>query len=239
MLSCPHCGGDVDANATRCTYCSVMLAVRACPRCTSRVFHGHKHCPHCGAATDMVRGTQDSPRICPRCARGLAVRMIEDLALDECPGCIGVFLDKIAIERLLADRQQARAESVVGVYRGTPRAPDSAGKPGGKLYVKCPECSTIMNRKLFARGAAVIVDVCRGHGTWFDAGELPAVVDFVMNGGLEAAEKKEIADQREAARRMMNDAHAAQARSSGMMAPVQSRGDSGAALVDFLFSLWR
>lgn len=216
-----------------------MLAVRACPRCTARVFHGHKHCPHCGAATDMVRGTVDSPRICPRCVRGLEVRMIEDIALDECPGCVGVFLDRIAIERLLADRQQARAESVVGVYKGTQRKPDTSGKPNSKLYIKCPECSTIMNRKLFARGASVIVDVCRGHGTWFDVGELPAVVEFVMNGGLEAAEKKEIAEQKEQARRMMNDAHTAQARSTGLNAPVQSRGEHGMALVDFLFSLWK
>lgn len=242
MLSCPHCGGDVAADASHCTYCSVMLLARACPRCTSRVFVGHKHCPNCGAATDAVRGTVDSPRMCPRCVRGLAVRMVEDIALDECPGCIGVFLDKVAIERLMRDRHQARAESVVGIYRGTPRKPDATGKPGGKLYIKCPECSTIMNRKLFARGAAVIVDVCRGHGTWFDAGELPAVVDFVMNGGLEAAEKKEIAEQREAARRLMSEAQSAHAHSAAVYAAPAGGGhhhQSGTALVDLLFSLWK
>jgi Zn-finger nucleic acid-binding protein len=180
----------------------------------------------------------ESPRTCPRCVAALAVRMIGDVAVDECPGCIGVFIDRVAIERLLGDRQQARAESVVGVYRATPRKPDTTGR-GGKLYIKCPECSTIMNRKLFARGSSVVVDVCRGHGTWFDPGELPVVVDFVMNGGLEAAEKKEIADQREAARRMQQEAYAAQLRGGGMMHHTPSRRDSGTALVDLLFSLWK
>jgi Zn-finger nucleic acid-binding protein len=238
MLSCPHCGGNVAADSAKCQFCACMLLVRACPRCTARVFHGHKHCPHCGSATDIVRGTKDSPRTCPRCTTALAVRMIDDVAVDECPSCIGVFIDRVAIERLLGDRQQARAESVVGTYRATPRKPDTS-KPGGKLYIKCPECSTIMNRKLFARGAAVVVDVCRGHGTWFDAGELPVVVDFVMNGGLEAAEKKEIADQREAARRMQQEAYSAQLRGSAWQSGVNTRADSGTAFVDLLFSIWK
>jgi Zn-finger nucleic acid-binding protein len=238
MLTCPHCGGAAVPDAAKCQFCANVLLLRGCPRCTARVFHGHKHCPHCGCATDAVRGTVESPRTCPRCVAALAVRMIGDVAVDECPGCIGVFIDRVAIERLLGDRQQARAESVVGVYRATPRKPDTTGR-GGKLYIKCPECSTIMNRKLFARGSSVVVDVCRGHGTWFDPGELPVVVDFVMNGGLEAAEKKEIADQREAARRMQQEAYAAQLRGGGMMHHTPSRRDSGTALVDLLFSLWK
>ena len=70
-------------------------------------------------------------------------------------------------------------------------------KPGERMYVKCPSCATMMNRKLFAAGAGVIVDVCRAHGTFFDAGELPQIIDFVMKGGLEAAQKKEIERERQ------------------------------------------
>ena len=30
-----------------------------------------------------------------------------------------------------------------------------------------------MNRKLFAVGSGVVVDVCRAHGTFFDVGSFP------------------------------------------------------------------
>jgi Zn-finger nucleic acid-binding protein len=202
------------------------------------VFHGHKHCPHCGVNTAAADVTGTSDRACPRCQVGLGVRAIGDVALSECPQCHGVFIDKAAIECILGDRQQARAESVVGLYRGTPRRADS-GKPGGKLYIKCPQCGNVMNRKLFARGAGVIVDVCRGHGTWFDPGELPAVVEFVMNGGLEQAEKKEIAEQREAAQRAKAEARAMQQSASMMHHAPYTKHDTGAALIDLLFSIWR
>ena len=245
MLSCPRCGGAAAATSTRCEFCHAPLLVKACPRCLARVFHGHKHCPHCGAATDDAAAQRTGERNCPRCKVALAVRAIEDVELDECPSCVGVFIDAKAIERMLADRQQARAEAVVGVYRSTPRYHDTPGAPNRKLYINCPQCGTIMNRKQFARGSNVIVDVCKGHGTWFDAGELPVVVEFVRNGGLERAERAEIEKMKEDARRAKRDAQAEQARAS-MTTAAPARGDRGAglldaggALVDLFFSIWR
>jgi hypothetical protein len=37
----------------------------------------------------------------------------------------------------------------------------------------------------FGKRSGVVVDACRDHGTWFDAGELAAVLDFVRAGGIE------------------------------------------------------
>jgi Zn-finger nucleic acid-binding protein len=48
-----------------------------------------------------------------------------------------------------------------------------------------------MNRINFARCSGVIVDVCKGHGTWFDREELSRIVEFIRDGGLEAARQKE------------------------------------------------
>jgi hypothetical protein len=44
-----------------------------------------------------------------------------------------------------------------------------------------------MNRKNFGDSSGIIVDVCSLHGCWFDAGELPAVLKFVEEGGLARA----------------------------------------------------
>jgi Zn-finger nucleic acid-binding protein len=57
-----------------------------------------------------------------------------------------------------------------------------------------------MNRINFAHCSGVIVDVCKGHGTWFDRDELSKIVQFIRSGGLEMArqkEKMEIEFQRE------------------------------------------
>ena len=56
-----------------------------------------------------------------------------------------------------------------------------------------------MNRINFARCSGVIVDVCKGHGTWFDRDELSRIIEFIRAGGLEssrAREKEEIKQER-------------------------------------------
>jgi len=57
-----------------------------------------------------------------------------------------------------------------------------------------------MNRINFARCSGVVVDVCKGHGTWFDRDELHEIVEFIRSGGLDVSrqkEKREIEYQRE------------------------------------------
>ncbi len=206
-LSCPSCGGNVAATNHSCEYCQAELLVKACPRCFAKIFHGSKHCTECGAkvvvpAAANADGTA-SKRMCPRCDEALVGRLVGDVLLDECGTCHGVFLDVAALERVLSERRQARAESLLGTAR--PEVGEgavSAAQPSGSMYVRCPDCDTLMNRKNFAQGAGIIVDVCRDHGTWFDANELPRIIDFVMKGGLERAERKEAERMRDDARRV-------------------------------------
>jgi Zn-finger nucleic acid-binding protein len=150
--------------------------------------------------------------------------------------CRGLFLDKIAVERVITDRRQARADALMGELPTVMTPSD----PKQKLYIKCPVCKAVMNRKLFAAGSGVIVDVCRAHGTFFDIGELPRVIEYVQQGGLEKAEKKEIARMHEQAKSEQRKAAAAAA--SG--ARVSGNSDAGTAistggaLVDLLTSLF-
>jgi Zn-finger nucleic acid-binding protein len=67
-----------------------------------------------------------------------------------------------------------------------------------------------MNRTNFAKRSGILIDTCRGHGTWFDADELPRIVEFVMNGGIDAANEAEMRQIKESARR-----DRAKARTSG------------------------
>jgi len=239
LLSCPHCGAGVAPSATACAHCSHELLLKACPRCLSRVFHGHKHCPECGAELSLAaiaEAKQDHP--CPRCDQPLEGRLVGDLVVDECMKCRGLFLDHVAISRVVTDRKQSRAEALLGAL---PRAELAPVPAGTKMYIKCPVCRVVMNRKQFAEGAGVIIDVCKTHGTFFDIGELPRIIEFVQQGGLERAEKKEIERMRQSVRREAQDARLAQAMPASSTTDFRrsSHGSAGGALIDLLSAIWR
>lgn len=233
MLACPRCAAPVPESSPTCRYCQAPLLVKSCPSCLARVFQGHTYCPECGGALAAV-AARAQERACPRCAVGLHARPVGDLTLDDCPKCGGTFVDRAALEMLLGEKRAARAESVLGAYDAG--GDDPLPQPPGAFYVKCPECAQMMNRRMFAHGAKVIVDVCRNHGTWFDQHELPRIIRFVMRGGLEAAEKHAIAQDRERLKR-----EAAALRDQATTAGAYSIGsaDSGSFLAAFVRELLR
>ena len=117
--------------------------------------------------------------------------------LEECLECGGTWVDVDAFEKICADREEQSA-----VLGAAIPAPNQTITMQGKVrYIPCPKCGQLMNRINFARCSGVIVDVCKGHGTWFDQDELRAIVEFIKKGGLEKArnrEKAEIEEERRA-----------------------------------------
>ena len=114
----------------------------------------------------------------------------------ECEKCAGLWLDVAAFEKICADREQQSA--ILGGASPAPRPEPLAEQR--IHYAPCPQCGQLMNRVNFAKCSGVVVDVCKGHGTWFDAQELSAIVQFIRGGGLEVArqrEKHEIESQRQ------------------------------------------
>jgi hypothetical protein len=69
-------------------------------------------------------------------------------------------------------------------------------------YRPCLRCGKMMNRVNFGRISGAVVDVCRGHGTFLDAGELHQIVSFIQQGGLERVRQLEIAQLREEQQRL-------------------------------------
>jgi len=206
-MSCPSCGAAVGATASKCEYCATELLVKACPRCFARIFHGAKHCRHCGAKVDVPAAANPDGTArelhCPRCDARMVGRLVGDVLLDECEQCYGIWLDQEALTRLLEDRESEVSAGLhaQGLHTRERAAVDPGAQSGGRMYVKCPECDAVMNRRVFARGAKVIVDQCKAHGTWFDAGELPLVMEFVASGGLGEARRRELEDLKDQQRR--------------------------------------
>lgn len=56
----------------------------------------------------------------------------------------------------------------------------------------------MMNRVNFAKISGTVVDVCKGHGTFLDSGELHRIVTFIKGGGLERARQRQLDDIKEA-----------------------------------------
>ena len=142
-----------------------------------------------------------------------------------------MFLDHQAIQSVVEDRELARADALL---EALPRRPHTT-TPGGRMYVKCPTCKVVMNRRLFATGSGIVVDVCRQHGMFFDGGELPAIVQFVMEGGLERAAKKD-------AERKQRDEEREREKREQQYWDVQWQSEpshrKGNALIDFLLDLF-
>lgn len=120
----------------------------------------------------------------------LIAELVGDTLIDRCDACGGLWIDQTAFERIVEDRE--RDDHVRMVVHAGQRHEAGSGTPASAVtYLKCPDCQGVMNRRNFGRRSGVIVDVCHAHGTWFDADELPRVIEFVRSGGLDEAYRRE------------------------------------------------
>ena len=119
----------------------------------------------------------------------------------ECERCFGLWVDVQSFEKICADREQQGA--VLGAASPAPRG--KVHESGRVRYSPCPECTQLMNRINFARCSGVIVDICKGHGSWFDHEELTRIVEFIRAGGLDAARAKEKAAIEEERRQLRRE----------------------------------
>jgi Zn-finger nucleic acid-binding protein len=190
-LNCPNCGAAISSDSPQCRYCESKLATVSCPSCFAMMFLGSKHCPHCGAAAAQATAAELSVLKCPRCRVDMKSIMLGSIAMRECEQCLGLWVEVAAFEKICADREEQSA--VLGTASPSPSPSHQA--PSADMekirYVPCPQCSQLMNRINFARCSGVIVDICKGHGTWFDPDELSGIVQFIRSGGLEVSRQKE------------------------------------------------
>jgi len=160
------------------------------------MFLGSEFCGHCGAKAYKAKLLDDEkPGDCPRCKVTLQSLKIGTVHIRECERCGGFWSGIPAFEELCASKEkQASVIGFIGSYS------HADGAPSAVSYVPCPDCKQLMNRSNFARSSGVIIDMCKQHGVWFDAGELPRIIEFIEKGGIERAREKEkiaIEDERD------------------------------------------
>jgi Zn-finger nucleic acid-binding protein len=140
-------------------------------------------------------------------------------------------MDADVFERLTTDR-----ESQAAVLPRLAARPPAA--PGPVKYRPCMRCGKMMNRVNFGRLSGAVVDVCKGHGTFLDAGELHQIVTFIHGGGLERARAQRIEQLREEERRLED----IQRKTAHQYTPATSDwttdGDSLLDLIDAIKGRW-
>ena len=182
-LNCPDCGAAVPENSTECSFCHARLATIGCPKCYALVFVGSKHCQRCGAEIAQPADREAAALPCPRKCGSMRPVRFGGADMHLCDVCNGVWVDAATLQRLVAER--LKPSPMLGTGIATP--PAARLTLGAVEYAPCPVCTHLMTRVNFAHTSGVIVDVCTPHGTWFDADELRRVLEFITNGGLEAA----------------------------------------------------
>jgi len=195
------------------------------------MFIGSRHCPRCGAEASRTEqpGGETAKQDCPRCRVDLMPVVVGDVTLRECDRCAGLWVDVASFEKICVEREQQSA--VLGAASPVPKGLKNFDSPNRVKYVPCPECGELMNRINFARCSGVVVDVCKGHGTWFDRDEMSQIIEFIRAGGLEAARSKEKLELSDEWQKLRREQLAVSSGESPMSGPMQFNADHSSVIV--------
>ena len=105
---------------------------------------------------------------CPVCKNAMIALELQEVEVDYCTGCDGIWLDAGELELLLGNAQNAK--QLLNSFKIDSH---STEKPR-----KCPICLKKMQKILVGPDSATqLIDKCgKGHGLWFDKGELQDVL---------------------------------------------------------------
>jgi Zn-finger nucleic acid-binding protein len=108
--------------------------------------------------------------ICPTCRKVMIVVEQDQVELDHCPQCSGVWFDAGELELMLERMGLDSGALSLAKIMGLPEAETKEKKR------RCPVCGQKMKKRHIGQ-PAVLIDVCpRGDGLWFDGGEVRQVI---------------------------------------------------------------
>ncbi len=97
---------------------------------------------------------------CPFCKSAMVIMELNEVEVDHCFECGGVWLDSGELEQLIDNRPLQLEEVQTNEHP-----------------LKCPICSRKMKKVLWSKGKSLILDKCDQDGLWFDNGELLTILE--------------------------------------------------------------
>ena len=107
---------------------------------------------------------------CPVCKNAMIVLELEQVEIDYCSDCAGIWLDAGELEQLLGDADQAK--QLLASFTVDDNCTE---KPR-----KCPICLKKMQKVLAGHtDKKILIDRCpKADGLWFDKGELKDILNL-------------------------------------------------------------
>lgn len=170
-MNCPCCAAPIPSRGVVCRYCGHRIDVDLQGSGGSTEDNDLKtlQCPDCEMSMEplIIESTNGSNR--------------ENLIVNRCSSCLGLFIERNVLDNILETK--VRQPSEIDYRLLTNLANSNRSLTNSWKYRPCPVCRTLMNRKLFGKRSGVIVDSCRDHGLWLDAGELRQLMEWRRAGG--------------------------------------------------------
>ncbi len=111
---------------------------------------------------------------CPHCKEPMIILELNEVEIDHCHDCSGIWLDAGELGLLLDNSEEK--EKILSSF-------DIVSKTGEKKY-KCPRCRKKMEKVNVGDQEHVLIDRCKyGHGLWFEKGELPKIIEMASKDG--------------------------------------------------------
>jgi len=104
---------------------------------------------------------------CPVCDELMVVLELEEIEIDYCTECEGIWLDGGELELLLEEASEK--EELLSSFK--------VADNSSETKIRCPICTKKMEKVLVGSGIKILLDQCKNHhGLWFNKGELFEVV---------------------------------------------------------------
>jgi Zn-finger nucleic acid-binding protein len=114
---------------------------------------------------------------CPVCNELMIVLELDQIEIDYCTECEGIWLDGGELELLL--EEASGKEKLLSSFK----VDDSSGEK----KVRCPICLKKMEKVLAGSDKKILLDRCKNHhGLWFNKGEL---LEVVKRGSIDEENK--------------------------------------------------
>ena len=114
---------------------------------------------------------------CPVCNNPLVILEFQNVEIDHCTKCDGIWLDGGELEILL-ENSSHKTELLASFIED---------KKSTEKKFKCPICRKKMEKVRCGKEENIIIDRCQHHhGLWFDNGELEQLME---SGGLDKEDK--------------------------------------------------